>query len=73
MQNKTTFALYNDDNKSKYSSNPKDILKSAKKLWKTLHQANFATTEFVSKIPNRKKISNERFNLCETEISLRKS
>ena len=49
MQNKTTFALYNDDNKSKYSSNPKDILKSAKKLWKTLHQANFATTEFVRK------------------------
>ena len=72
MQNKTTFELYNDDNKSKYSSNPKDILKSAKKLWKTLHQANFATTEFVSKIPNRNKISNERFNLCETEISLEK-
>ena len=29
-----------------------------------------ATTEFVCKIPNRKKISNEHFNLCETEISL---
>ena len=29
-----------------------------------------ATTEFVWKIPNRKKISNEHFNLCEAEISL---
>ena len=29
-----------------------------------------ATTEFVRKIPNRKKISNEHFNLCEAEISL---
>ena len=29
-----------------------------------------ATTEFVGKIHNRKKISNEHFNLCETEISL---
>ena len=29
-----------------------------------------ATTEFLSKIPNRKKISNEHFNLCEAEISL---
>ena len=28
------------------------------------------TTEFPSKISNRKKISNEHFNLCETEISL---
>ena len=29
-----------------------------------------ATTEFVWKISNWKKISNEHFNLCETEISL---
>ena len=29
-----------------------------------------ATTEFVPKITNRKKISNERFNLFEAEISL---
>ena len=27
-------------------------------------------TEFLSKIPNIKKISNEHFNLCEAEISL---
>ena len=29
-----------------------------------------ATIEFVCKIPNRKKISNEYFNFCEAEISL---
>ena len=34
MKNQTIFELYTDDNKSKYSSNPKDILKSAKKLMK---------------------------------------
>ena len=32
MKNETIFELYTDDNKSKYSNNPKDILKSAKKL-----------------------------------------
>ena len=31
-----------------------------------------ATIEFVCKIPDRKKISNEHFNLYETEISLEK-
>ena len=31
MQNQTISELYTDDNKSKYSSNPTDILKSAKK------------------------------------------
>ena len=35
MQNQPIFELYTDDNKSKYSSNPKDILKSAKKFMKT--------------------------------------
>ena len=28
-----------------------------------------AATEFLSKIPNIKKISNEHFNLCEAETS----
>ena len=28
MKNQTIFELYTDDNKSKYPSNPKDILKS---------------------------------------------
>ena len=31
MQNQTIFESYADDNKSKYFSNPKDILKSEKK------------------------------------------
>ena len=34
MQNQTIFQVYTDNNKSKYSSNPKDILKSAKKFMK---------------------------------------
>ena len=58
MQNQTIFELYTDDNKSKYSSNPKDILKSAKKkiCEKLIKQTSTAaTTEFVQKIPNRKK------------------
>ena len=73
MQNETIFELYTDDNKSKYSSNPKDILKSAKKkiCEKLIKQTSTAaTTEFVQKIPNRKKISNEHFNICDAEISL---
>ena len=73
MKNQTIFELYTDDNKSKYSSNPKDILKSEKKNYEKLYTkqtSTAATTEFVQKIPNRKKISNEHFNLCEAEISL---
>ena len=34
MTDQTIFELYTDDNKSKYSSNLKDILKSAKKIMK---------------------------------------
>ena len=65
------FELCTDDNKSKCSSNPKDIFKSAKKNMKlcTKWTSTAATTEFVCKIPIRKKISNEHFNLCEAEIS----
>ena len=72
------FELYTDDNKSKYSSNPKDILKSAnKKKTKTKNEKSYtkrifttATIELVWKIPNRKKLSNYHLNLYETEISL---
>ena len=41
MKNQTIFELYTDDNKSKYSSNPKGIVKSAKKNYETLQQVNF--------------------------------
>ena len=72
MKNQTIFELYTGDNKSKNSGNPKDILKSGKKIMKlyTKWFSAAATTEFVCKISNRKKISNEHFNLCEAEISL---
>ena len=73
MQNQTIFELYSDDNKSKYLSNLKDILKSARKNYKKLYimrTSTAATTEFVGKVSNRKKISNEHFNLCEAETSL---
>ena len=57
MQNQTIFELYTDDNKLKYSSNPTDILKSAKKYEKlcTKQTSTAATFEFLSRIPNRKK------------------
>ena len=51
----------------------KHILKSAKKLYEKLYTkqtSTATTTEFLSKIPNRKKIANEHFNLCEAELSL---
>ena len=72
MKNQTTFELYTDDNKLKYSSNPMNILKSAKTNMKlyTKYTSTAATAEFVWKIPNGKKISHEHFNLCETETSL---
>ena len=75
MKNQTIFELYTNDNKSRYSSNLNDILKSAKKIIKlyTKWTSTAATTEFVSKIPNRKNISDEHFILCEAEISLDKT
>ena len=36
----------------------------------TKQTSTVAATEFLSQFPNRKKISNEHFNLCEVEISL---
>ena len=65
MEIQTIFELHSDNNKSKYS---KDILKFAKK--KKNEKLHIKQTEFLSKIPNIKKISNEHFNLCEAEISL---
>ena len=75
MKNQTIFELYTDDNKSKYSSNSMNILKSAKKNMKlyTKCTSRAGTTEFVWEIPSRKKNrSYEHFNLCEGEISLDK-
>ena len=59
MQNQTIFELYTDDNKLKYSSDPKEIPKFAKKKkYKKLctkQTSTAATIEFLIKIPNRKK------------------
>ena len=56
------------------SSNPKKIFKPGKKFYEKLYikdtTSKAATTEFLGKIPNRKKKSNEQFNLCEAKISL---
>ena len=43
MQNQAIFELYINDNKSKYSSNPKDILKSAKIFMKNSSRTEVAT------------------------------
>ena len=43
MQNQTILELYTDDNKSKYSSDPRDILKSAKKFIKSSTPTEAAT------------------------------
>ena len=72
MKNQTILELHTDNNKSKYSGNPKDVLKPAKEIMKlsTKWTSTTATSEFVCKISNRKKISNEHFNLYGAEISL---
>ena len=76
MQNQTMSEIYTDDKKSKYSSNPKDVLKSAKNFDENLYtRENLSTSainEFLNKIPNNKIISNEHFTLYEVEISLDK-
>ena len=41
-----------------------------KKTYQKLYTKRNSTAEFVRKIPNRKKISNEHFNICEAQISL---
>ena len=41
-----------------------------KKTYQKLYTKRTSTAEFVRKIPNRKKISNEHFNICEAQISL---
>ena len=74
LQNQTISELCTDDNKSKYPSNPKDIFKSAKEFYENLYiketTPKAAPTKLLSKIPSRKKISNDQFNLSRAKISL---
>ena len=76
MQSGTVSELHNDDKKSKYSSNPNDILNSAKNFNEKLHtkEANSKTViaELFSKISNKKKFSYKHFHHCETNIFLDK-
>ena len=49
------------------------MVKSARNFYEKLYikqTSTTATTEFLNKIPNRKKMSNKHFNLFEAEISL---
>ena len=49
-------------------------MKSLKNFYEKLYTKETTTkaaaTKFLSKIPNRKKISSEQFNYCESKISL---
>ena len=69
MQIQTIFELHTDGDKSK---NSRDKFKSAKKYEKLYNKqtSTAATTEFLCKICNIKKICNEHINLFEVEISL---
>ena len=63
---------YTDDNKSKYSSNTRAFLNLQTIFYEKLYikqTSTAATNEFLSKIPKRKKLSNEHFNICEAAIS----
>ena len=74
MQNQTISELYTDDEKSKYSSNPNDILKTLKNFYEKLYAkettSKTATAKLFSKMSNQKKISNEHFHHCEAIIFL---
>ena len=74
MQNQTMSELYIDDQKSKYSNNPSEILKSAKNVYQNLYTrdkvSESATEELLNKIPPNRKTSKEHFKLCEAEICL---
>ena len=57
MKNQTIFELYTDNNKSKYSSNPKEILKSARKFMKhsTSSKLQLLLLNFLVKFLTEKK------------------
>ena len=66
MQNGIIFELYTDDKKSKYSSNPNNISKSAKTFMKSFIQKKqipkTVTAELFSKISNKKEVSIKQFH-----------
>ena len=76
MQNKITFELYADDNKSLYPSNPKDILKSGKKKKKnceklyTKQTSTAANTNFLAKLITETKYLINPLDIFEAEVSV---
>ena len=46
-----------------------NLQKRKKKKIYTKQTSTAATTDFLSKFPDAKKMSNEHFNLCDTEMS----
>ena len=66
-----------NETKTKYSSNPKGIFKTAKDLLEKLNTKEDSSKTTISKvlskrkkISHRKKISKQQYNLCKTKISL---
>ena len=66
LENGTISELYTDDKKSKYSSNPNDILKSTKTSMKSFIQkrqtSKSATGELFNETSNKKKFSSKQFS-----------
>ena len=69
MQNQTTFNLYTDDNKSKYPSNPKDILRSTKSFMKNSTPSKLAQLLLLNFLA---KFLTERKYLMKTLIFARR-
>ena len=73
MQNQN-FCSCTDGKKTKYSSNPNNILKSTKIFYEKLYAkqttSKTATFELFGQTSNREKNPNEKFHLCEATISL---
>ena len=67
----TIFELCTDDNKSKCSSNRKDIFKSAKKIWNSTPSEllQLLLLNLFAKFLLERKYLMNNFNLCEAEIS----
>ena len=53
MENQTISQLYTDDKKSKYSNNPKDILKSAKNVYENLYIRENVSKSAINELLNK--------------------
>ena len=64
-----------NETKTKYSSNPKGIFKTAKDLLEKLNtkedSPKTTISKVLSKISHRRKTSKQQYNLCNAKISLK--